>query len=244
MITFTKIFFEPMKKIIDILAIILPSLIILLGFIRILSVKKARNFNGTIMSIAILLLLVGLTRNIFFKGNSSHDGGNKSLPLTVSKHSETFNTSLENILSTYNKITEAFSKNDSAAINYSAALLKQVLDSFNMDELKNDTLIYQTARDPLSNASSELASIISDPSMNEKRGSLNIFSDELYTFLRTVHYDMAILYWLECATAFGEDRPGYWISKSEQPVNPYAKEDCAVVRTKINFVPADSTLKQ
>jgi len=180
-----------MKKIIDILAIVLPALIILLGFVRLFSDNKKRTFNGSIMFIAILLLLVGLIRNIFFSNNGSHESGPKAVPLTVSKHSHDFNGSLENILNVYYVMTEAFSKNDTLAINQSGSRLKLALDSLKIDELKKDTLIYQTALDPLANATNELGSIVADPSINEKKGSLNIFSDELFTFLRIVHYDIA-----------------------------------------------------
>ncbi len=232
-----------MRKIIDILAIILPALIILLGFIRLFSGSKTRNFHGLIMLIAILLLLVGLTRNIFFSRKESHETEPKALPITVSEHSDNFNLSLENVLNAYYNMTDAFSKDDVTAINKSGAELKIALDSLKIDELQKDTLIYQTALDPLANAKVELTSILADPSIDEKKGSLNIFSDHLYTFIRIVRYDIAVLYWLECTSAFGEDKPGYWISKTEESSNPYTKENCAAVKTTIDFVPADSTKK-
>jgi hypothetical protein len=170
-----------MKKIIDILAIVLPAIIILLGFIRLFSSSKTRNFNGLIMLLAILLLLVGLTRNIFFNGKESHETEPKALPLTVSEHSDNFNLSLENVLNAYYSMTDAFSKTDITAINKSGSELKITLDSLKIEELQKDTLIYQTALDPLANAKVELASILADPSIDEKKGSLNIFSDHLYT---------------------------------------------------------------
>ena len=193
--------------------------------------------------IAILLLLVGLTRNIFFNGKETHEAEPKALPITVSEHSNEFNLSLENVLNAYYSMTNAFSKNDVGAINKSSSQLKTALDSLKIDELQKDTLIYQTALDPLANAKVELASILADPAIDEKKGSLNIFSDHLYTFIRIVRYDIAKLYWLECASAFGEDKPGYWISKTEESSNPYSKENCAAVKTTINFLPADSTKK-
>src|SRR5258708_14665696 len=110
LINFTKIFFDAMKNIIDILVIALPALIILLGFVRFFSNNPKLNFNGLIMFIAILLLLVGLIRNVFFSGKSTNEPDTKDLPLTVSKHSADFNNSLENVLKAYFQMTEAFSK--------------------------------------------------------------------------------------------------------------------------------------
>ena len=54
-----------MKKVIDILGIVLPALIIILGIVRIF-VKKTKGVNGLIMLFAILLLIAGLIRYYAF----------------------------------------------------------------------------------------------------------------------------------------------------------------------------------
>ena len=233
-----------MKKVIDILGIILPALIIILGFIRIF-IQKTKGINGLTMFLAILLLLTGLIRFFTFGGNSgSNNNEPKPPPLTVSKHSEAFNLSVDNVLNAYYQMTDGFVNGDTSAITLSGNNLKITLDSFKVEELKQDSLIYETALQPLQNIKSEIASIIADPSISEKRGSLNIFSNELFTLLSTVRYDRAKLYWLECAAAFGEDKPGNWLSKTEQSANPYGQKGCTELKTKINFVPADTTKKQ
>lgn len=232
-----------MKKIIDLLGIILPALIIILGFIRIF-VNKTKGVNGLTMLFAILLLVTGVTRYIVYSGDNSNAKEPKPVPLTVSKHSEAFNLSLENVLTAYYTMTDGFVKGDTTAINQSGNNLRIALDSFKVEELKKDSLIYETALQPLQNLKSEIGSILADPSVAEKRGSLNIFSNELFTLLSTVRYDLATLYWLECTAAFGEDKPGNWISRTEQEANPYGQKDCADLKTKINFVPADTTKQQ
>lgn len=232
------------KKIIDLLAILLPALIILLGIIRVF-VQKTKGINGLTMLFAILLLLVGLIRYYVFPDKDSTGGDHtKAIPLTVSKHSEAFNLSLEKVLTAYYQLTGDFVSADTNRIAQSAAGLKTVLDSLKIDELKVDTLIWQTALQPYENTKAELAAIIADPSLAEKKASLNILSNELFTLLSTVRYDLAKLYWQECNAAFGEDKPGNWISKTEQSVNPYGQKDCAEIKTTLNFVPADTTKKQ
>ncbi len=233
-----------MKKVLDILGIGLPVLIIILGFIRIF-VQKTRGVNGLTMFFAILLLVIGLVRYFVYPGGgSSHNSEPKPMPLTVSKHSAAFNLSLENVLNSYYILTDGFIKEDTSAINQSGNNLKIALDSFKVEELKQDSLIYETALQPLQNIKSEIVSITADPSIGEKRGSLNILSNELFTLLSTVRYDLAKLYWQECTFAFGEDKPGNWLSKTEQSANPYGQKDCAEIKTNINFVPADTTKKQ
>ncbi len=234
-----------MKKVIDILGIVLPALIIILGIIRVF-VQKTKGVNGLTMLFAILLLLIGLTRYFVYPGNSSSkDNEPKPLPLAVSKHSTAFNQSLQQVLEKYYETTAAFVKADTLAINQSAAALQMALDSFKIDELNVDTLIYQTALQPYQNAKAETNTIIASQSLNEKKSSFNRLSNELFTLLSTARYDLAKLYWQECSTAFGEDGPpGNWLSPEEKSTNPYGiKEDCAEIKTSINFVATDSTKK-
>jgi hypothetical protein len=233
------------RQIIDILAVILPAVIIILGIIR-LFVEKTKGVNGLIMLCAIILLLTGLVRYFVLGsgGGGKNDKGPKPIPLAVSKHSEAFNSSFEKVLVTYYKLTEGFVANDTVAINKTGTELKAALDSFKIDELKADTLIYQTALQPYENAKAEAASIAIDPSLEEKKGSLNILSNELFSLLSTAKYDLAKLYWQECNKAFGEDKPGNWFSKTDKTENPYGQKNCADIKTTLDFVPADTTKKQ
>ncbi len=232
-----------MKNIIELLGIILPALIILVGIIRVF-VYKTKLFNGLTLLFAVLLLIIGLLQYFVFKNSSPAVADSKLPPLAVSQHSQAFNKSVENILNAYFRMTDGFVNADPAAIQQSGYELKTALDSFTIDELKVDSLIFQTALQPYGNTKAEIVSIISDPSLEEKRSSLNIFSNELYSLLRTVRYDLAKLYWKECPFAFGEDKPGNWLSKTEEMMNPYGKENCAEIRSTINFLPADTNINK
>ncbi|HEX4875852.1 MAG TPA: DUF3347 domain-containing protein [Chitinophagaceae bacterium] len=241
-----------MSKIINLLGIILPALIIILGIIRVF-VKKTTGVNGLTMLFAILLLLTGLVRYFILPGSGGAAGHHapKPEPLAVSKHSEAFNLSVENMLSSYYEMTEAFVNWDTAAINNAGYQLRQALDSLRMDELQQDTVIYQTALDPYNNAKAELISILSDPSLAEKRGSFNILSDNLRSLLVTIKYDRAKIYWQECPMAFGEEKPGNWLSKTDAVRNPYLglKDpvygdkmlSCGGPKDTINFMMSAST---
>ena len=232
-----------MKGVLGILGIVLPAFIIILGIVRIF-VVKTKGVNGLTMFFAILLLLTGLIRYFFYPGEgSSRDKGPKTAPIGVSSHSQAFNQSLENVLNAYYKMKEGFVATDTAAIHASATDLQTALDSFRIAELQVDSLIYQTALQPYNNARTEIRSIITDPSIAEKRNSLNIFSNELRDLVSIVRYDRSIVYWLECANAFGEDRQGNWLSPAERSGNPYGQPECADVKSSINFVPTDTTIR-
>lgn len=171
-----------------------------------------------------MLLMIGLFRYFFIGsgGSGSQHSGPPPVSLHVSKHSDTFNKSMGDILNAYFKMTEGFVNWDTAVINSSGNELKISLDSLNLEELKKDTTgIYESALDPFANSKTEVASILADPSFAEKRGSLNILSDNLRILLISVKYDRAKLYWQECPMAFGEDRPGNWLSQSKEARNPY-----------------------
>jgi hypothetical protein len=247
-----------MPKVLNILSIVLPFLIVVLGLIHYYSDGK-RKFNGTITFLAFLLLAIGLFRYFFIgsgSGGGSNHSGSRPVSLQVSKHNDAFNRSMGDILDAYYKMTEGFVNWDTTVINSSCNELKTALDSLNLEELKKDTTgIYESAIDPLANAKTEVGSILADPSISEKRGSLNILSDNLRTLLIAVKYDRAKLYWQECPMAFGEDRPGNWLSKSKEPRNPYMGNkdpqygdkmlNCGGPKDTIKFdPPLDSTNRQ
>ena len=188
-----------------------------------------------IVSIIAWYLTAGKGKRIF---NDS-----KATALKVSKHSKQFNESIEAVMKSYYEMINDFTKEDTVSINKRAAELKTVLDGLHIDELKNDSSIYETAAAIWENTRTEIVGMAGDPSLDAKRESLNLFSNELFTLLLTIHYDLAQLYWQECSSAFGEDTPGNWISPSPQSQNPYGKKDCATMKKVIDFMPADSIRK-
>ncbi len=191
-----------------------------------------------------LVLIVGIITWYYAVGKENRVFQNsKATALKVSKHSKEFNESMQAVMDNYYKMTGEFVKGDTLSINKSAAKLKTTLDSLKIDELQVDSAIYETAASIWEDTKTEINGMQSDPSLQAKKESLNLFSNELFTLLLTIHYDLSKLYWQECSSAFGEDTPGNWISESEQSKNPYDKKDCATVKKVINFMPADSTRK-
>jgi hypothetical protein len=233
------------RQMIDILSIILPAFIVLLGILR-LFVSKTKAINSISMLLAIILLVLGLVRYFILGsgGGSSSSKGPKPVPLNVSKHSPQFNTSFESILAAYFNLNNGFIKNDTVIIHQSSVDLLSALDSFKIEELKADTLIYQTALQPFENIKTETGSLLAAADMENKKVKFNLLSNELFSLVNTARYDVAKLYWLECGAAFGEDKQGNWFSKTEQSVNPYGKADCAEVKATVDFVLTDTTKKQ
>ena len=169
------------------------------------------------------------------KWSNDDDKGPKEKALTVSKHGDDFNESIEKLMESYYSTTESFVKGDTISIDQNANRMKTALDDLKLEELKKDTTgIYETAISFQDNTKGSLQQMIDDVGLEAKRKSFKDFSDNLYTLINTVHYDHGVLYWMECATAFGEGAPGYWLSDKERSANPYGQKDCGTIKKSIN----------
>jgi hypothetical protein len=243
-------------KILNILAIVLPFILIVFAFLRVDGNKsqktsaKIKTLNGLTLLIAVLLLLIGGIRYLT-SGNASNNSGPKPPPLAVSKHSDKFNNSVYSLLNAYYNMTEGFVNWDITEVNKHANEIKIALDNLKIEELKVDSIIYQSAVDYFANAKNETQNILNNPSIDAKRVSLNTLSDNLRLLFIVVKYDREKLYWQECPMAFGDDKPGNWLSKTKAVRNPYLGTKhpeykdkmlgCGEPKDTINFVQPDTT---
>jgi hypothetical protein len=202
--------------------------------------------------VGIIILLVAGYIWYTFKSAKKRDRGPKPVALAVSKHSPAFNQSVQSVLDAYYKMSEAFVNWDTTAIALHGNELKVALDSLKIEELKVDTTgIYETALDPLANVKNETANILKEPSLDKKRMALNNLSENLRILFIVIKYDRDKLYWQECPMAFGEDQPGYWLSKTDAVRNPYLGTKhpkykdgmlaCGGPKDTINFMVPDTT---
>ena len=202
--------------------------------------------------LGILVLLLAGYLWYAFKGGKKGPKGPKPVALSVSKHSPAFNQSVQTALDAYYGMSEAFVNWDTAVIAANGNQLKSALDSLKLEELKIDTTgIYESALDPWNNAKNEIANILAEPSIDKKRTAFNSLSENLRLLFIVVKYDQGKLYWQECPIAFGEDQPGYWISKTDEVRNPYLGNKhpeykdgmlkCGGPKDTINFMLPDTT---
>jgi hypothetical protein len=205
--------------------------------------------------LGILILLLAGYLWYSFKGVKKREKGPKPVALAVSKHSTSFNQSVQSVLDAYYNISEAFVNWDTTAIARYGNELKTALDSLKVEELKVDTTgIYETALEPVANAKSETANILKESSIDTKRTAFNNLSENLRLLFIVVKYDQSKMYWQECPMAFGEDQPGYWLSKTDAVRNPYLGTShpkykdgmlkCGSPKETINFMATDTTGKK
>jgi hypothetical protein len=153
---------------------------------------------------------------------SSLEEGPKQQALTVSKHSNAFNSAVANTLITYEQLSELFVNWDSASVNATAQTLLTDVGSINLDELKKDSsAIYETAAAFIENAKGDLRTISTEKGIRQQREAYNSLTDNLYQFLNTVQYDREKLYLQQCPMAFDDAQSATWLSKKEEIRNPY-----------------------
>lgn len=200
--------------------------------------------------VVLLLIAAFLVYKYAFK-KEEPAAGEKPKALAVSVHSEAFNKSVSDVLSGYYAMAEAFVNWDSSAVSKTAQELQTAIDNFQIDELKKDSAIYETALFPLDNSKGSVASIIGSSGWVERRRALQELSENLRMLLLTVKYDHSVVYWQECPMAFGEGSIGNWLSAKEEVVNPYLGNkdpkygatmlNCGETKEKIDFTTADAT---
>lgn len=195
----------------------------------------------------LLLAFAGYIWFAYFRGGKRAPKGPKPVALTVSKHSDTFNQSIQSILDDYYAMSEGFVKADISTIDKNATALRTSLEGLRIEELKIDTTgIYESVLDPLANAKTAASAILADSSIDNKRVSFNALSENLRLVFIVVKYDANKLYWQECPMAFGEDKPGNWLSQTDAVRNPYMglkMLTCGGPKDTINFMITDSTKK-
>lgn len=166
-------------------------------------------------------------------------------PLKNSHYSEAFGSSIDSTLNAYYAMTTAFVNWDSVTVENQSIAFQAGLNGLKLDELKKDTLIYQTATDQIGNVNAELTGLIGEKTLAKKRESLNMVSQNLFDLLRTIRYDRHIIYFDECPMAFDDSKPGNWVSNHPKIQNPYlglhhphygnGMVTCGEVKDSLNF---------
>jgi len=161
----------------------------------------------------------------------------------VSKHSNSFNSSVQRAMDSYHALTEAFVNWDSIAVIRQSADLELRLDSINFYGFVPETVT--APADTLVLAKKDLQAMAANKSITDKRHDLNSLTQHLYDFLSVVQYDEKKIYLNECPMAFNDTIAADWLSQSEAIRNPYlglhhptygrAMIECGQMKSVIDF---------
>lgn len=174
--------------------------------------------------LAILVLILGIAGYYWymFSKSGGAQSGPKQEALTLKKHSEAFNLSVNAAMDAYFEMSAAFVDADTAKAKMAAAKFVKLLDTIPLAELKKDTAnIYETAMGTFDGIKSNAADILVQADLQEMRKDFSMVSENLYPFFKIINYEGDKMYWQNCPMAFGDEKEANWVSKTTEVVNPY-----------------------
>ncbi|HUQ65163.1 MAG TPA: DUF3347 domain-containing protein [Flavitalea sp.] len=163
----------------------------------------------------------------------------KSVPLSISQNSGSFNESFSKLLQSYYSLKNAFIIPDISKANAAAVQLMQNADSVNISELKGDStgMISETAKYFAGTISRSAKNIAGASNTDDKLREFNMITDALWALTRTVKYDGQKVYYQFCPLAF-DNTGGYWLSDKIDTGNPYTAQtgkDCSQVNDSLDY---------
>lgn len=146
----------------------------------------------------------------------------KQQPITVKAHSSGFDRSVDSVLEAYGAVRDAFVEGDSLSAKQKAADMVTLLSRLSLDELKKDTTgIFETAASLINDIKTNAESIGRSQTITDMRHDFRDMSNNLYPFIKTVHYNGKTLYWQNCGMPFDDNSSANWISTEAKITNPY-----------------------
>jgi hypothetical protein len=147
----------------------------------------------------------------------------KTPPMALKKHSESFNNSINNVITEYLAVKDAFIEADTSTAKAKTNALITALNALDTAELKKDTaMVFETVMASLADVKSNAESLLKQTDITEMRRDFSSLTDMLYpTFFKAISYEGPKLYLINCPMAFNDEIPANWISNSEKVINPY-----------------------
>jgi Cu(I)/Ag(I) efflux system membrane fusion protein len=196
--------------------------------------------------ILVLALALGITYLVLHKSDSdSNKTVEKDPALLVGSKTSAFNRSIASVLTAYFELSEAFFNSDTSRISAAAKNLSVTVDSIRFDQFKADSSLILTAVSVAQSIPAEIAGLVGEKTMEQKKREFNMITADLYSLVRAVKYDGNVLYYMSCATAFADSTEGDWLSKSTIISNPYTGKnnpgsaDCGEIRDSLRFRTGD-----
>jgi hypothetical protein len=173
--------------------------------------------------IALLVLGVIAVAIYWFYSRSPKDTteNKEPVPLSISDKSDAFKSAFSSLMSSYYAMKDAFVNWDTATANREALAVQMKADSLPYHEMKADSSVVETARGFSMSISGEAKGIIGEKDIEQKRRTFYTLSENLYNLVRTVQYGGEIIYHQRCPMAFNDTEEAFWLSNSNEIVNPY-----------------------
>ena len=171
----------------------------------------------------VVLLLAGLVAwklNLFSKKEPPQPA-RPDMALKISKNTSTFNIAFGALMDDYYALKDALVEWDSLKADQAAYVLARKADSLPIGQIKGDSDIVNTAKSFTVAVGGDAKGLVGRGNIEEKRKGFNTLTDDLYNLIRTVRYDVGVIYHDRCPMAFGDSIEGFWLSNSARIMNPY-----------------------
>jgi len=172
--------------------------------------------------VGVLALALGITYLVLHKSSSGNPlSEEKDAPLAVSSKTSAFNRSFSGVLGSYYQLSESFISGDTGKISDAAKKLSIAVDSIRFDQFKADSSVTLTAVSVAQSVQGEILGLLGEKTMEQKKREFNLITEDLYSLIRVVRFDGAVIYHMRCTSAFADSSEAYWLSSSSKIVNPY-----------------------
>jgi Cu(I)/Ag(I) efflux system membrane fusion protein len=131
-----------------------------------------------------------------------------------------FYDSLQVTMDAYYDLTDGLSQSNTTYADKWAAILKQHIDSLPLGLLRVDSARLGVLHTATGSISAELAGLLGEKELEEKRAGFESVSDMLYDIIQATGLKGKTVYRQYCPMAFN-DRGAYWLSGSSKKQNPY-----------------------
>lgn len=172
----------------------------------------------------LLFIAAGVGVWYFFLKKDEKPAAPKQQPVAVSRYSSGFDSSIAKLLNHYYSLSESLVKWDSAGARTNATAFMDDLLVTSFDEVKKDSVIFQTAQTYLASIPQDLQTIQQSPDLTGKRRAYQTLTQNLYDLLRTIRYNHTKVYLHECPMAFNDTETAHWLSNTgsdKERRNPY-----------------------
>lgn len=176
-----------------------------------------------IIAFLVVILAVFCVYWFMLRTKTSGPREPKQAPMSIKRHSDSFNNSINKVVTNYLALKDAFVEADTTLAKQKANDFLASLNMLDTLELKKDTaLVFQTVSATLDDVRSNALSLLQQTNITEMRKDFSSLTDMMYpTFFTAIQYEGPKLYLDNCPMAFNDSISANWISNSAEIVNPY-----------------------
>jgi len=185
--------------------------------------KNIYTVNRKLVLLIVVLLLAGLVgwKLNWFSKKESSGPADRDTALKISKNTVAFNKAFGELMDNYYALRDALVDWDTVKADQAAYALALKADSLPISQIRGDSDIVNTAKSFTATVGGDAKGIVGQGNIEQKRKGFNTLTDDLYTLVRTVRYDVGTIYHDRCPMAFSDSIEGFWLSNTPKIINPY-----------------------